>query len=109
MSRARNAAPGASASGSVPPAVETLTGELTVAEAAGARDRLLRIVEAADGAVELDLSGVTEFDTAGLQLLLATKAQAGGRGLACRLSAVSEPVQDVLALCRLDTNLERTR
>jgi ABC-type transporter Mla MlaB component len=46
-------------------------GPLTVSEVADARDRLALGLATAPGPVEVNLSEITEVDTAGLQLLLA--------------------------------------
>lgn len=52
-----------------------IEGELTIYRAAELKDVLLAAVRE-HAAVELDLAGVTEFDTAGLQLLLLAKREA---------------------------------
>ena len=56
-------------------------------------------------ASKLDLSGVIEFDTAGLQLLLAARRYAGDSGRDLRVINPSRPVLDVLELCRLNACL----
>lgn len=48
-----------------------IDGPLTVMEAAAARDQLALGLATAAGPVDVDVSAVTEIDTAGLQLLLA--------------------------------------
>ena len=48
--------------------------------------------------LDLDLSRVREFDTAGLQLLLMLQRRTGGR---LRIVACSHAVRSVLALCHL--------
>lgn len=55
----------------------------------------------AAGAAPLDLSGVTDMDSAGLQLLLATQRSAQLLGQPLYLSAASTAVQDTLALAGL--------
>ena len=50
----------------------------------------------------LDLSGVTELDTAGVQLLLLAQRDARARGGELRLQAPSAPVREVLDLLGLD-------
>jgi anti-anti-sigma regulatory factor len=73
-----------------------LRGELTIVHAADA----LAILRSHQGTA-LDLSGVSEMDGAGLQLLLAARRDAGWR-----LSAASDPVLGVLALVGLTHLLE---
>jgi anti-anti-sigma regulatory factor len=62
------------------------------------RFTILHVTEAlsqfkAQPAADIDLSGVDEFDAAGLQLLLATKRETGRR-----LVGISEAVAEVIAL-----------
>lgn len=78
-----------------------LEGELTIHTAADRRGALLGMIEA-DGALELDLSAVTELDTAGLQLLLLARREAAHLGGRLTVSAVSQAVSDVLAIAQLD-------
>ena len=74
-----------------------IDGELTIYRALELKQTLLDTVEA-QPKVELDLSAVTEIDTAGLQLLMLAKraAQAAQREL--RLVGHSPAVLDVLQL-----------
>jgi anti-anti-sigma factor len=81
-----------------------LDGELTVQSAAEHKTLLLAALEATD-ALDLDLSGVSELDTAGLQLLLLLKREAGTFGKTVTLSEPSQAVLEVLALARLDLHL----
>lgn len=74
-------------------------GELTIHTAAEQRDRLLAFL--ADGGTELDLSGVSELDTAGLQLLLLAVREAERSGTALLLLDASPDVRRVLGLARL--------
>ena len=83
-----------------------LDGELTVQTAAEHKTRLLAGL-IADGGMDLDLSGVTELDTAGLQLLLLLGREAAQLGTSLRLLNPSEPVLEVLRLARLDAQLGR--
>lgn len=74
--------------------------DLTIAVAAEQRSRLLSLLEAspaATGALQLDLSGVTDIDSAGVQLLLATQRSLAARGRALQLQAPSAAVRDALA------------
>ena len=51
-----------------------IDGEMTVACAANLRDEILAALSSRDGAeIEVDLSGVSEIDSAGLQLMLQLK------------------------------------
>ncbi|CAK0780277.1 STAS domain-containing protein [Gammaproteobacteria bacterium] len=75
-------------------------GDLTIYEAVTLKTALMAALE--EGPVlELDLSGVEEIDTAGLQLLLLLKkeAQIGGRSV--RFLQHSLVVQEVIDLCDL--------
>jgi ABC-type transporter Mla MlaB component len=56
-----------------------LSGSVTIGEAAGLRQALVKALEAADE-LRLDLGGVTEIDLTGLQLLCATQLSAFGLG-----------------------------
>ena len=56
------------------PATASVSGELTVYRAAELREKISRHI--ADGVRRFDLSGVTDFDSAGLQLLAAMRASA---------------------------------
>ena len=83
-----------------------LDGEVTVQVAADLKPRILAALDTAGGEIEVELSAVSELDTAGLQLLLMLKQQAGRQGRPLRLVDPSLAVQEVLALTRLDLRLE---
>ena len=51
--------------------------------------------------LDIDLSGVSEIDTAGQQLLIAAKRHATATGKRLRLCGHSQAVVDMLDLCRL--------
>ena len=68
-----------------------LDGELTIFSAHETKLALLGALQAGT-TVDCDLSGVTEFDTAGLQLLLLAKREAAARGAVLRLSGHSPAV-----------------
>jgi anti-sigma B factor antagonist len=73
-----------------------IEGELTIYRAAELKPVLL---EAAAGATPaVDLSQVTEFDSAGLQLLLVAAREAQRHGKCLQLQAPSEAVREVLAM-----------
>ena len=54
----------------------------------------------------IDLSEVTEFDTAGLQILLVARRRAQAAGRELQISAASPAVADVLDLLRVTHSLE---
>jgi anti-sigma B factor antagonist len=77
-----------------------VTGEMTVYTASALRNALLEALRAHhEGAFELDLSGVEEFDTAGLQLLLMLNRSCAAATRALRISASSAPVHNGIELC----------
>ncbi|HEX7748181.1 MAG TPA: chemotaxis protein CheW [Bordetella sp.] len=80
--------------------VKRVEGDMTVHRAAGLKAALCGALDASAG-LGLDLSGVTDFDTAGLQilLLLNNQAQAGGKTL--RLDSLSAPVNEIFELFHL--------
>jgi anti-anti-sigma factor len=71
-----------------------IAGECTIFRAAELRELLL----AEPPAQEIDLSGVTEMDSAGLQLLMAAKLAATRAGRTLRLCAHSPAVLEVFEL-----------
>ena len=75
-------------------------GELTIYTAVESRKRLLEAL-AGEGAVEVDLSGVTEIDSAGLQLLIMAKKEANLAGRGIRFVNHSSPVVELIDLCDL--------
>jgi anti-sigma B factor antagonist len=85
-----------------------LAGELTIRTAAEEKAGLhafLDVVEEGSD-VELDLSGVTELDTAGVQLLLMAGRDARAQGRQLRLVEPSPTVIEVLTIAHLSTELE---
>ncbi|MET7419085.1 STAS domain-containing protein [Dactylosporangium sp. NPDC005555] len=78
-----------------------LDGELTVAMAAEQHARLRAFLGEGKGAAELDLSGVTELDTAGLQILLAARREAEQLGGTLAFREPSPAVRDVFATAHL--------
>ena len=78
----------------------TLAGELTIYAAAAVKERLLApIAEAA--VTEIDLSKVSEIDSAGLQLLILAKRHARSAGKELRFTGHSRPVLDLIELFNL--------
>lgn len=76
------------------PATLHIEGELTIFRAA----ELLQALTGNPPPQEIDLSGVTEIDTAGLQLLMLAKKQALAAQRELRLVAHSAAVTDVFEL-----------
>ncbi len=74
-------------------------GEMTVYTAAQIKQPLLDAIAEGPATVRLDLSGVPEFDTAGLQLLLLAQREALARGRNFKIGPESHIVREVLALC----------
>ncbi len=76
-------------------------GEMTVYAAEALKTELFAALQRHRRANLLDLSQVTEFDTAGLQLLLAARRQAQAEGRTLRLVTPAPAVREVLELCHL--------
>ncbi len=77
-----------------------LEGELTIYTAAELKAALLpRLAECDE--LELDLAGVGEMDSAGLQLLLVLKREAAAAGRRLRLAHHSQAVVEVLELLNM--------
>lgn len=80
--------------------------EMTIAQAADVHGLLLETVGRLGGGLSLDLSAVSDFDSSGIQLLLATHKTLQERAAELRLH---EPSQVVLAALRcygLDADLQ---
>jgi len=82
-----------------------ISGELTIYQAGEARAALLNALEQGP-LLEIDLGGVTELDTAGLQLLLLAKRVGADDDEPLLLVNHSRAVLDVLALTRLGAELD---
>lgn len=78
-----------------------IEGEMTVYRAAELKPLVLEPLET-DAELQLDLSAVSELDTAGLQLLLLARREALAHAGSCRLLAPSQAVAEVLAMLQLD-------
>lgn len=78
-------------------------GEMTIYRAAELQPLLLDAVRT-QAAPALDLSAVTDFDSAGLQLLLVARRLAASLGKTLRVTATSPAVDDVFALLGLTVN-----
>jgi len=78
-----------------------LSGEMTIFSALQSKSQLL---EASRGnkALDVDLSQVSEFDVAGLQLIAMMKREALAQGNTLRFVSHSAAVSEVLQLCNLE-------
>jgi len=77
-----------------------ITGEMNIYNALDLKAALLKTIDEAE-AVDLDLSGVSEFDSSGLQLLLLALRQSERGGKQLRFTAKSAPVESVIGLFNL--------
>lgn len=82
-----------------------IDGELAVFTVHALKERLMAALDGAQP-LDVDLSGVTEVDGAGLQLLVALRKEAARRGLALRFKGHTDAVVEALALTDLGTQLE---
>lgn len=79
----------------------TIEGEMTIYTALELKDRLLASLDqCAD--MEINLAGVSEIDSAGLQLLVMAKNEATARGNTLCISSHSPAVMEVLNVCKLE-------
>jgi anti-anti-sigma factor len=76
---------------------------MTLARAVELRDAVLAALERQASPVEFDLSDVTEFDSAGVQILLFAKGMAAAWNKELRLVGQSSLVLRTLQLLRLDS------
>ncbi|MDE2120440.1 MAG: STAS domain-containing protein [Betaproteobacteria bacterium] len=77
-----------------------LHGAMDIYAAQTLHARLLELLRA-HPRLELDLAGVDEIDSAGVQLLMSTKRAAAGQGRNLALVAHSPAVLETLELCQL--------
>jgi anti-sigma B factor antagonist len=77
-----------------------IAGEMTIYEAAALYQALLASLAECD-TLELDLTQVTELDTAGFQQLYLLRREALIAGKSMRIGAHSAATRDVLDLCRM--------
>lgn len=75
-----------------------ITGELTIYRAAEIKEFLLQALPQSSGHLDLDLSGVTEMDVAGLQVLMTVKQAAQARRGDLHLVNHSPAVVDVFEI-----------
>lgn len=86
----------------------SLEGELTIYTALDTKQQLLAGLEQGD-ALEADISGVSEFDSAGLQIFLLARSEALRARKGLRFTGASAAVKEVLALCRLNDIVDSPR
>lgn len=89
-----------------PAATVTLGPELTIAQASAWRDMLADALASTPGDLALDLSSVTDIDSAGIQLLLSARRSVVARGATLSVSASTPLVRESLAVLGLDEQLE---
>jgi anti-sigma B factor antagonist len=77
-----------------------LSGELTIYHAAEIKQPLLTMLQAGNE-LEIDLSGVSEIDTAGFQLLMLAKRETDRTGGKLRLTSHSPAVLELIELYNL--------
>ncbi|RFP17933.1 anti-sigma factor antagonist [Duganella sp. BJB488] len=82
-----------------------IDGEFSIYRAAELKEMVLAAVAQAPR-LELDLSAVSELDTAGVQILLLARQAALARGHALRLVDSSAAVQATLALLRVSPDVD---
>lgn len=80
----------------------TIEGEMTIYNALELKDRLLAPLDQY-AHMEIDLAGVSEIDSAGLQLLVMAKNEAKVRGKNLSISGHSPAVLEALDLCNLES------
>ncbi len=80
-----------------------VSGEMTIYSAAELKSKLLAAV-AGSQSVECDLTEVSEFDSAGVQLLALLQRQVGAKGR-LSITGASETVRELLDLYRLSGEL----
>jgi anti-anti-sigma factor len=75
-----------------------LDGEITIYTAMELKKTILDALEECEQALHLDLSAVTELDTAGFQLLVLAKREAERRGKSLHIEAVSPATDELIRL-----------
>ena len=87
------------------PGLHLLGPDMTIAHAATHREHLLAILAGQPGDLNLDLGGVSDIDSSGVQLLLATRLSLQQQGLTLRLAPCSTAVVEALSTFGLDSLL----
>jgi anti-anti-sigma factor len=78
-----------------------LDGAMTIYNASEIKTQLLKALASCD-ILEIDLSHVSEMDTAGFQLLVMAKRESLREGKTMRIVAHSQPVRDVIDFYNMD-------
>jgi anti-sigma B factor antagonist len=86
--------------------IVSITGRLVAADAPEARESLKAIVEAGEGKLIVDLSGVSFIDSSGLSVLISAFKLIRSKGGRMLLSGISKNVQTLLELTRLSEIFE---
>jgi anti-sigma B factor antagonist len=87
---------------SSPAAGLSISGEFTVFTAREIKQRLLDAIRQSETSeIEIDLSSVTEIDSAGLQLMVMAKIEGLCRDKTVRFCRHSDPVLDLIDTCGL--------
>lgn len=84
------------------PAVAVLGPELTISQAAAWRDQMLEWLADGRATLRVDLGSVSEFDSAGVQLLLAARKSLAERGGHLQITTASSTVRDALRVFGLE-------
>ena len=82
-----------------------IDGDMTIYTALACRDLLLQHLQSCS-ALDIDLSGVTEVDSAGVQLLIQARRHGAELGKPVRLLQPSPALQDMIALYRLGAHFD---
>lgn len=85
-----------------------VTGEMNIYNALELKAALMKSIDESE-AIDLDLSGVSEFDSAGLQLLLLARKVSEHGGKQLRFTAKSASVESVIGLFNLGELFESKR
>lgn len=75
-----------------------IAGEFNIFTASDTKSRLLEAIKQAVNDIEIDLSEVTEIDTAGLQLMVMAKRHAAGHAKSVRFTGHSAAVLQLIDL-----------
>jgi anti-anti-sigma factor len=85
-----------------------IRGDMTIYNAALVKDALFAALQGVTD-VRIDLSGVSEVDTTGLQVLLMAHRVCASGGVPFAIADLSDAMREVLGLLRLDTLAQPVR